>query len=134
MCTVHWHYTFVCEDMRVICYWVITSKSNTPSTVTSSEIVHTRLLNATITAVDKWKDIGRALGFNDAALTAIVHEPGNSSNKDWYSSMLKQWMDRANSSPEQLVFALRKVGKERLALDVANMEGMLPTVLFIVCL
>ena len=46
-------------------------------------------------ASDRWKTIGRNLGFGDSELDAIVREPGRHGDDDYYGAMLKWWLDWA---------------------------------------
>lgn len=84
---------------------------------------HSVLRSMTKSACGKWKSIGWELGFTEDELSSIVREPGQTGEEDYYSAMLRRWLDWAQPnhtlpSIPQLSSALRKVGKERLALDL----------------
>ena len=84
---------------------------------------HSALRDMTKSACGEWKSIGRELGFTEDELSSIVREPGQTGEKDYYAAMLRRWLDWAPPyhtlpSIPQLSSALRKVGKERLALDL----------------
>ena len=101
----------------------------TPSHVLSDHH-HTQLFRLTIKASDRWKAIGRYLGFGDSELDTIVCEPGCHGDDDYYGALLKRWLDWAppkHGYPtlDGLVTALRVAGKERLANDVEELFGML---------
>ena len=95
-----------------------------PSLVLSDDH-HTLLFILTKTASDRWRAIGRNLGFAEDQLNTIVHEPDCLYVQDYYEAMLKRWLDWAPPNHgyptlDGLVTALRAAGKERLAND---MEG-----------
>eukprot|EP00731_Ephydatia_muelleri_P019527 Em0012g352a len=82
---------------------------------------HTKVFEFTKTVCSEWKCIGRVLGFTEDALSAIVREPGQTREEDYYAAMLRKWLDWAppnHDTPtvQRLSVALRKVGKEMLAL------------------
>ena len=84
---------------------------------------HAQLFRLTKKASDRWKAIGRHLGFGDGELDAIVREPGRHGDDDYYGAMLTRWLDWAPPNHgyptlDGLVSALRAAGKERLANDV----------------
>ena len=86
----------------------------------------TQLFRLTKKAADKWRVIGRELGFGDE-LDKIVRELGRHGDEDYYEAMLKRWLDWAppnHSYPtlSALVAAIRAVGKERLANELEG-EG-----------
>ena len=66
-------------------------------------------------AAPHWKDIGRALGFKLAELDAITHEKAQHGDKDYYSSMIKKWLNWAPpkhddvATLEALIAAMRTV-------------------------
>ena len=85
---------------------------------------HTEIFQTTESASDKWRAIGRKLGFTVAELDSIVREPGRHGDEDYYEAMLKRWLDWAppNHTPpslQSLLSALRAAGKERQANDLA---------------
>ena len=80
----------------------------------------TLLLKLTHKAADRWKDIGRNLGFEEEELDRIVREPARYGDDDYYAAMVRRWLDWApprHSCPtvHALADALRAAGKERLA-------------------
>ena len=84
---------------------------------------HSALRNMTKTACGKWKSIGWELGFTEDELSSIVRQPGQTGEEDYYSAMLRRWLDWAPPnhtlpSIPQLSSVLRAVGKERLALEL----------------
>ena len=84
---------------------------------------HTEVFKMTKKACSKWKSIGRELGFTEEELSAIVREPGQTGEEDYYSAMLMRWLNWAppnHSLPsvQQLLSILRGVGFERLAFDL----------------
>ena len=73
---------------------------------------------------DKWRAIGRKLGFTMIELDSIVREPGWNGDEDYYEAMLMRWLDWAPPihtppSLQSLLSALRAAGKERHANDLA---------------
>ena len=81
---------------------------------------HSNIFQSTKSASDKWRAIGRELGFTIDELDSIVHEPGRNGDEEYYEAMLRRWLDWAppNHSPpslQNLLSALRASGKERLA-------------------
>ena len=84
---------------------------------------HTEVFKMTNKACSKWKGIGQKVGFTDRELSAIVREPGQTGEENYYSAMLMMWLDWAPPnhhlpSVQQLTSALREVGFERLAFDL----------------
>ena len=89
-------------------------------TVVLTEQDHGNIFRSTKSACDKWRAIGRELGFTIDELDSIVREPGRNGDEDYYEAMLRRWLDWAppNHSPpslQNLLSALRASGKERLA-------------------
>ena len=92
---------------------------------TLNEHYHTEIFQTTESASDKWRAIGRKLGFTSDELDAIVREPGRIWHEDYYEAMLRRWLDWAlpNHTPpslQSLLSALRAAGKERQANDLAS--------------
>ena len=90
---------------------------------------HTEIFMVTKAASEKWRAIGRELGFTDKQLSSIVHEPGRTGEEDYYSAMLGNWLDWAppnhpSPSVQQLSAALRTVGKEKLANELDMKYGV----------
>ena len=90
---------------------------------------HTEILRVTKAASEDWRGIGMELGFTDKELTSMVHEPGRTRERDYYSAMLGRWLDWAppnhpSPSIQQLSAALREVGKEKLANDLDMKYGV----------
>ena len=84
---------------------------------------HTNIFQTTKSASDKWRAIGRELGFTADQLDAITHETGRHYKEDFYEAMLRRWLDWAppnHSHPtiQNLSSSLRAVGKERQAWDL----------------
>ena len=84
---------------------------------------HNKIFNMTMKACEKWRSIGRNLGFTEVEMSYIVRQPGQTCEEDYYAEILRRWLDWAppNHAPPtipQLSSALRAVGKERLALDL----------------
>ena len=84
---------------------------------------HTKIFQFTKQACSKWRRIGRELGFKENELATIQEEGARTSQEDYYAAMLISWLDWAppnhpTPTVEQLCSALRKAGKERLALDL----------------
>ena len=91
---------------------------------TLNEHDHTEIFQTTESASDKWRAIGRKLGFTIFELDSIVREPGRNGDEDYYEAMLRRWLDWAppNYTPPSLqclLSALRAAGKERQANDLA---------------
>ena len=89
-----------------------------------NECDHTEIFQTTESASDKWRAIGRKLGFTVDELDSIVREPGRHGDEDYYEAMLRRWLDWAppNHTPpslQSLLSALRAAGKERQANDLA---------------
>ena len=90
---------------------------------------HTEIFRVTREACEDWRGIGMELGFTDEELTSMVHEPGRTKERDYYSAMLGRWLDWAppnhpSPSIQQLSAALREVGKEKLANDLDMKYGV----------
>ena len=91
---------------------------------TLNEYDHTEIFQTTESASDKWRAIGRKLGFTSDELDTIVREPGRNWNDDYYEAMLRRWLDWAppNHTPpslQSLLSALRAAGKGKHANDLA---------------
>ena len=76
-------------------------------------------------AAPHWRDIGRALGFKRADLDAITHKEACHSDKDYYSLMIKKWLNWAPpkhddvATLEALIAAMRTIQElEKLANNV----------------
>ena len=76
-------------------------------------------------AAPHWRAIGRALGFKIADLDAITHEKAHHSDKDYYSSMMKKWLNWAPpnhkdvATLEALIAAMRTIDElGKLARDL----------------
>ena len=92
---------------------------------TLNECDHGNIFQSTKSACDKWRAIGRELGFTSDELDSIVHEPGRNGDEDYYEAMIRRWLDWAlpNHTPpslQSLQSALRAAGKERQANDLAT--------------
>ena len=87
-----------------------------PSQVLSDDL-QTQLFRLTMRTSDKWKIIGRHLGFGNCELDAIVHESGRHGDDDYYGAMLRQGLDGAPIYHDypHLVTALYLARKERIA-------------------
>ena len=90
---------------------------------------HTKIFQTTRSASDKWRAIGRELGFTEGQLDAIVRETGRYGEEDYYVAMLRRWLDWAppnHSHPtiQSLSSSLRAVGKERQAWDLGVYYSM----------
>ena len=84
---------------------------------------HTEIFKITLTASSNWTGIGRQLGFKEDELSAIGRENGRTGEEDYYSAMLRKWLDWAppnhrDPSVQQLSSALRAVGREKQASDL----------------
>ena len=91
---------------------------------TLNEHDHTEIFRISETASDKWRAIGRKLGFTMIELDTIVREPGRNGDEDCYEAMLMRWLDWAPPihtppSLQSLLSALHAAGKERQANDLA---------------
>ena len=94
-------------------------------TGTLNECEHGNIFQCTKSARDKWRAIGRELGFTSDELDSIVREPGRYGDEDYYEAMLRRWLDWAppnhtHPSLQSLLSALRAAGKERQANDLAT--------------
>ena len=92
---------------------------------TLNECEHGNIFQCTKSACDKWRAIGRELGFTSDELDSIVREPGRNGDEDYYEAMLRRWLDWAppnhtTPSLQTLQSALRVAGKERQANDLAK--------------
>ena len=93
-------------------------------TVILNEDDHGNIFGSTKSACDKWRTVGRELGFTMNKLDSIVREPGRNGDEDYYEAMLMKWLNWAPPnhcypSLQTLLSALRVAGKERLANDLA---------------
>ena len=93
-------------------------------TATLNECDHANIYLSTKSACSKWRAIGWELGFTTDELDSIVREPGRHGDGDYYEAMLRRWLDWAppnhtHPSIQSLLSALRAVGKERQANDLA---------------
>eukprot|EP00731_Ephydatia_muelleri_P009220 Em0004g1558a len=95
-------------------------------TGTLNECEHGNIFQCTKSARDKWRAIGRELGFTSDELDSIVREPGRYGDEDYYEAMLRRWLDWAppnhtrHPSLQSLLSALRAAGKEKQANDLAT--------------
>ena len=90
---------------------------------------HTEIFKVTKAAGEKWRAIGMELGFTEDELSSITREAGRTGEEDYYSAVLRRWLDWAppnhtHPSIEQLSLALRTVGKEKQALDLNMKYGV----------
>ena len=74
-------------------------------------------------ACSEWKRIGWSLGFKDDEMSAIVREPGRTGEEDYYSAMLRRWLDWAPPrhhipTVQQLSSALHEANKGQLASEL----------------
>ena len=89
----------------------------------------TEIFKVTKAAGEKWRVIGMELGFTEDELSSITHEAGRTGKEDYYSAVLRRWLDWAppnHTHPciEQLSLALRTVGKEKQALGLNIKYGV----------
>ena len=117
-----------CFENSIYCVYFV-SGVVISKTVLCDSSNHTEIFRVTRAASEDWRDIGMELGFSDKELTSIVHEPGRTRQRDYYSAMLGRWLDWSppNHDPpsiQQLSAALREVGKEKLANDLDTKCGV----------
>eukprot|EP00731_Ephydatia_muelleri_P026577 Em0018g677a len=92
---------------------------------TLNEHDHTEIFRTTESASDKWRAIGRKLGFTSDEMDTIVREPGRNGDEDYYEAMLRRWLDWAlpNHTPpslQSLLSALCAADKEIQANNLAS--------------
>ena len=75
------------------------------------------VFEATKTACEQWRAIGRKLKFDIEELDSITHESGRNFNTDYYEAMLKRWIEKDGATTETLSLALSSIGFESLACD-----------------
>ena len=91
----------------------------------SEEADHDWLFQAVKRASNKWRAIGRELGFKHKDLEDIPI-PGLRSEEDYMDELLSRWLKWAPPNHplpcvEDLATALRSVGEERTAYDLMQM-------------
>ena len=96
-------------------------------TLQSSDL--SQVFEKTKSACTKWKAIGRRLGFKNEELSSMVHVDGNTTQEDFYVTMLNQWLKWAppyHSFPavQQLSQVLNEVNKQKQAFDLNDAYGM----------
>ena len=105
------------------CFNMPTSSLLNVVTAILNENDHSEIFKTTESACNKWRAIGRNLGFTVDDLDTIVRETGRHEAVDYYEAMLRRWLDWAspNHTPpslQSLLSALHNAGKSRQANDL----------------
>ena len=103
--------------------------AGTPKTVLDVDKHLDKLLNKTSDKVSPhWKEVGYKLGFKDDTLGKIPRELALRSDKDYYASMIRKWMNWAPpvhefATLEALVKAMRDTKIDELMRPAYDLEN-----------